>query len=561
MTLVSRPVHASAFAGSESTCYTRPHCTGEHRDGLMDEKQYLSELAAQPVRKRIWGYVRLTGPGYMQSALTLGGGTMAACVWFGAMGGYELLWVQPLSMLLGYFVMAAIAKQVCSTEERPYRVFWERLSPVLAVAWAVGALAATIIWHFPQYSLTANGVISLAGGVGVEMDHMAGRAIIGLAVLAAACGVVHMYHRGLEGVKHFEFATKILVWTIVFAFALVAVVTGIQWKRLVLGVTGISFIRDWLDGGIDPALVKPIVAGMAAVTGINMFFLYSYALLNKKWGKEHKELAYFDLITGMVVPFIFATGFMVIAVANTIGPEEGAMGGPVRDILAVVPVLGPTFGQWLGGESVGNGMALLLIGVGMMTIGFTTIVTHMLSCGFIGCEMFGFAHEGRAKWWFSLLPVVAVTGVAMKLPWQTAITASSLNAVLMPLGVLCFTVLLNMKSFMRDDTPRGRMKWAWNVCLVTCLVVMTIAGYFGLQKNWATLRQNFRPQQEAAAAAGEAEQESPQPLFDSVKHVAMGAEYEFTLYARPGNARTSEVIRITEEAFKAVDDLEARVNR
>ena len=379
----------------------------------MDEKQYLSELAARPLRRRVWGYVRLTGPGYMQSALTLGGGTMAACVWFGAMAGYELLWVQPRSMLLGYFVMAAISKLVCSTEERPYRVFWERLSPVLAVAWGVGALAATIIWHFPQYSLTANGVISLAGGVGVDMDNMAGRAIIGLAVLAAACGVVHMYHRGLEGVKHFEFATKILVWTIVFAFALVAVVTGIQWKRLVLGVTGISFLRDWLDGGIDPALVKPIVAGMAAVTGINMFFLYSYALLNKKWGREHKELAYFDLITGMVIPFIFATGFMVIAVANTIGPEEGAMGGSVRDILAVVPVLGPTFGQWLGGESVGNGVALLLIGVGMMAIGFTTIVTHMLSCGFIGCEMFGYAHEGRAKWWFSLLPVVAVTGVAM----------------------------------------------------------------------------------------------------------------------------------------------------
>jgi len=480
----------------------------EGRGSPMDEEQRLSALQGKPLHHRLWGYLRMTGPGYMQSALTLGGGSVAACVYFGSLAGYELLWVQPLSMFLGYFVMAAIAKQVCHTGERPYAVFWERLSPALAIAWGIGALAATVIWHFPQYGLTANGVISLAEGVGVGLDHVPGRVAIGCVVLAVACLVVRMYHRGADGVRHFELATQILVWTIVLAFALVAVATGIQWKRFLLGVTGISFVRDWLDGGIDPILVKPIVAGMAAVTGINMFFLYSYALLNKGWGKAHKELAYFDLVTGMVVPFTIATGFMVLAVANTLGPEEGAMGESVRDIRAIVPVLGPTFGRWLGSESAGNGIALLLIGVGMVAIGLSTIVTHMLSCGFIGCEMFGFSHSGRARFWFSLMPVIAVVGVATKVPWQTAITASSLNAVLMPLAVLCFLILLNMKSYMGTAAPRGVMKVVWNVSLAACLTVMTVAAWFGLQKNWQTLREQMQPE----ARVSVAQPASPPPV-------------------------------------------------
>ena len=77
----------------------------------MDDEKNISELLDKPLHRRLRGYFRMTGPGYMQSAMTLGGGSVAASVYFGSLAGYELLWVQPLSMLLGYFVMAAIAKQ------------------------------------------------------------------------------------------------------------------------------------------------------------------------------------------------------------------------------------------------------------------------------------------------------------------------------------------------------------------------------------------------------------------------------------------------------------------
>ena len=476
----------------------------------MTESVELADIQTRSWHRRFWLYLRLTGPGYLQSALTLGGGSVAACVYFGSMAGYELLWVQPLSMFLGYFVLAAVAKIVCNTDERPYRVFWIHLSPALAIVWGLGALIATVIWHFPQYSVTANGVISLAEGVGIGLDGTVARAVIGVVVLCGAVGVIHMYNRGARGVRHFEFAVKILVWTVVLSFALVACVTGIQWRELFLGLTGITFLRNWLDGGIDPAMIQPIVAGMAAVTGINMFFLYAYALRRRGWGSQHKELAYFDLVTGMAIPFFFATGFMIIGVANTIGPDAGGVGEPVRDIRAIVPVLGPTFGRFLGHEQWGDGIALLLIGTGMLAIGFSTIVTHMLACSFIGCEMFNLSESKRARFWFALLPAIGILGVGARLPWQTAITASSINALLMPIAVLCFIVLMNKESLMRGEMPRRLKRVIWNVALITCLIVMAVAAWYGLKTNYRLLRENLGARA-ASPAAVDSRQDTRRP--------------------------------------------------
>ena len=68
-----------------------------------------AELDARPLPGRIVGYLRFMGPGYLQSAMTLGGGSAFAALFGGAAFGYQLLWVAPTAMLLGIIVMSAIA--------------------------------------------------------------------------------------------------------------------------------------------------------------------------------------------------------------------------------------------------------------------------------------------------------------------------------------------------------------------------------------------------------------------------------------------------------------------
>jgi manganese transport protein len=451
----------------------------------MTEANYLRELAGKPLVERLRGYAKLSGPGYMQSAMTLGGGTVASCVLMGSLLGYELLWVQPLAIFLGAMVLAAIAKQTCHTQAKPYGVFQRLLHPALALLWGISALVATIIWHFPQYSLSANGVTALLSGVGLDLaaldagPRFAAQMFIGLAILALSAWVVSLYESGTTGLKVYEIAIKYLVWAIVIAFAVVAFASGIDFGRFARGITGISFLQRVLAEGLPASTIRPVVGGLAAAVGINMVFLYPYSLLRKKWGPAHKEVAYFDLATGMVLPFLIATTFIIVATANTIGPAEGQTGGEVRNILELVPVLSSTFG---------SGLSLVLIGFGMLAVGVSTIITHMLASGFIGCEIFGQSDNARARRWFSFLPAVGIFGVAYPFPWALSVTASTLAYPLMPIAVICFIVLLNRSDYMGSERPRGLNRLGWNTVLWFAVIFMIGAAWLAVAQNWADLQ-------------------------------------------------------------------------
>lgn len=440
----------------------------------------MAAIQAQPFGKRMAAYWRQTGPGYLQSAMTLGGGTVASCAALGSQFGYKYLWVQLVAMTFGFVVLACVAKQTTYAGERPYDVFWKRLHPSLAILWGGSALIATILWHIPQYSLTANGVVVLAESVSINADSGIARGFIGAVLLGLACGVLYMYNAGAKGLRLYEFVVKLLVWMVVVSFGIAVFAGGaVDWGRFFTGITGIDFIRDLSANGIEQAAVKPVIAALAAAVGINMIFLYPYSLLQRGWGRDHKELAYFDLVTGMALPFIIATSLMIVAVAKTIGPDEGSAAEAVRDIREIIPVLAP---------ALGDGLASFIIGAGILAIGFSTIITHMLAVGFIGCEMSGLPHEGRTRWLFSLLPAIGVIGVAIKFPIPLAITASTLAMPLMPITVICFIVLLNQRDYMGDETPTGGKRLAWNAILITAVVFMSGAAFLALQKNWGDLQ-------------------------------------------------------------------------
>jgi len=531
----------------------------------MADEQRLIELNAKPFGQRLWGYIKLSGPGYMQSAMTLGAGSIAACVVMGSLLGYELLWVQTAAILFGYILLAAVAKQTCHSGEGAYQVFRKRLHPALALTWGISALVATVLWHIPQYSLTANGVVALGEGIGLDLDSRTARLAIGVIALVSATFIVYLYTAGARGLRMYEMAVKILVWLIVIAFALVAFSTGVDWTRLFLGLTGISFVRDLMSpDGLDPRAIKPIVGGVAAAVGINMVFLYPYSILNKNWGKAHKELAYFDLMSGLVVPFLIATTFIVVAVSNTVGPPEGQAGKEaIRDVQAIIPVLGPTIGGIVGNDGWGHGIALLLVGVGMLGIGFSTIITHMLASGFICCELFGFDYRSRAKLWFSLIPGVGIVGVLFKFPFWAAITASSLAAVFMPLAILGFILLMNMPSYMGSETPHGIRRVLWNGVLVVYLAALCVASYFGLVTNWNDLKAYLSPPVEAAVLESSEEAAAVatvdrQPM--TFQRDLMYSTFQFIVYPNEDDDNTMWVEHAAESAFEAVESLERRIS-
>ena len=88
---------------------------------LEEEKKTLQELNRQPFFKRIFGFSKFTGPGFIQSAVTLGAGSAGSCLIAGSMFGYRLIWVQPVAMILGMFMFFAMAKQAVAVRRCPSR--------------------------------------------------------------------------------------------------------------------------------------------------------------------------------------------------------------------------------------------------------------------------------------------------------------------------------------------------------------------------------------------------------------------------------------------------------
>ena len=72
---------------------------------LAAERVALAELEEHGPKTRLLGYWRLVGPGYLQSAMTLGGGTAVSSLLAGALFGYALLWVAPVAMLIGMVML------------------------------------------------------------------------------------------------------------------------------------------------------------------------------------------------------------------------------------------------------------------------------------------------------------------------------------------------------------------------------------------------------------------------------------------------------------------------
>ena len=302
----------------------------ETNDSLAEEKELLKSVEHAPASKKFKTYSKLTGPGWLQGAITLGGGSLAGSLYLGVIGGTQLLWLQPLMMMFGILMLSVIGYVTLSTGEKPFHAINRHINPVLGWGWLIAAMLANLVWAMPQFSL---GTAALQQNLGIFPDENSGKYLCVALLFIVATAVVWMYDS--KGVKYFEIILKILVGIIVFSFfGVVAVMAGqLDWSAIFKG-----FIQDfslltqpadkfneiisqssdkeyWTNTILDSQRDRMVTAAATAV-GINMTFLLPYSMLRKGWGKEHRGLASFDLGIGLFIPFFLATTCVVIASAS-----------------------------------------------------------------------------------------------------------------------------------------------------------------------------------------------------------------------------------------------------
>ncbi len=322
---------------------------------IEHDRKMLNDARAKGKVPLCGAFMRLSGPGWLQSAITLGGGSLSSSMYLGMLGGFAFLWLQPLAMMAGIVMMSAISYVTLSSDETPLKAINRHVNPALGYCWLFASMAANIVWSIPQYGL---GIASLRQNLfaGILGDGGAlggaGLYVSAAIVLAIAMSAGMLYSVGGKGVKIFEIGVKCLVGMTVISFMLVVarllstgelqlgeIMSGFIFKANLLSepvkgfadqiaLIDVSFQEFWSSQIVGWQRDVMISAGATAV-GINMTFLLPYSMLRKGWDRDFRGLAIFDLSTGLFFPFLIATSCVVIASAAMCHaiPAPGLLGG------------------------------------------------------------------------------------------------------------------------------------------------------------------------------------------------------------------------------------------
>jgi len=318
-------------------------------------------------------FIKLSGPGWLQSGITLGGVSFSSSLYLGVLVGFAFMWLQPLAMILGIIMLGAIGYVTLSIRERPLKAIHDHVSPVLAWSWLFASMAANLVWSTPQFVLGTRALQqNLSPNVLGAIPDPWGR-ILCVGFLLGICITVTMFYgAGGRGVKIFEIIIKIIVSMIVLSFLGVVIKLSfegvIDWGAIFHGLiprlrmlsnpadTVRPFIeavapdfQDFWTSHIVTQQRYVMIAATAAAVGINMTFLLPYSMLRKGWDKDFRGLAIFDLSTGLFIPFILATGFVVVASASRfhVTPAPGFVGDtPQAQVTEAAPQ--NLIGAWNG---------------------------------------------------------------------------------------------------------------------------------------------------------------------------------------------------------------------
>jgi hypothetical protein len=284
-----------------------------------------------------------------------------------------------------------------------------------------------------------------------------------------------------------------------------------------------------------------MISAAATAVGINMTFLLPYSMLRKGWDKHFRGLAIFDLSTGLFIPFILATGCVVIASSSQFHavPAQGLVADEPGGQITAVPaanLVGPYKGLLadrlkfqIGEEAFGKltveqikvqseslpwadkRMAAMLVkrdafnladtlvpligpvyaqyvfGLGVMGMAMGAATMLMTINGLCFCELLGRAPRGWTQRFGSIMVSVGALGPFFwkdAAPWL-AVPTSVFAMVLLPIAYFAFFLLMNQKTFMGNNMPTGGKRILWNILMALAAGAASFGSVWSL---WSKLQ-------------------------------------------------------------------------
>jgi hypothetical protein len=284
-----------------------------------------------------------------------------------------------------------------------------------------------------------------------------------------------------------------------------------------------------------------MISAAATAVGINMTFLLPYSMLRKGWDKYFRGLAIFDLSTGLFIPFIIATGCVVIASSSQFHgePAEGFVsvvpggeitGEPAKNLIgAYKGLLKDRLKFQIGEEEfakltaeqvreksealpwadkrmaamlvkrdafnladtleplIGPVYAQYVFGLGVIGMAMSAATMLMTINGLCFCELLGRPPRGWTQKIGSIMVSIGALGPFFwkdAAPWL-AIPTSVFAMVLLPIAYFAFFLLMNQKSFLGENMPIGAKRILWNVLMALAAGAASFGSVWSL---WSKLQ-------------------------------------------------------------------------
>lgn len=536
------------------------------QDRLQHDRETLVLASQKGTASKLWSYSKLSGPGWLQGAVTLGGGSLAGSLYLGVLSGYSLLWLQPVAMILGIVMLSAIGYVTLSTGERPFVAMKKHVNPVLAWGWVVATLMANLVWCMPQFALgTAalrQNLFPQALSAEVMGSDFNAKLLCVVILFSVGSFIVWFYDSGGKGIRLFEIVLKMMVGVVVVCFFGVVIKmtfseNGLDWEHILSGfvpnfsrfnkpsqdfssiLSQTGKFRSFWEAIVVTDQRKVMITAVATAVGINMTFLLPYSMMRRGWDKNFRGLAIFDLSTGLFVPFILATSCVVIASASQFHsqPAVGFLGeldehgkkiAPAANLVKPFHTLvDKRLKEELGEEGFKNlksasldkarknipkadrELAAMLVkrdafnlaqslkpltgevfshdifGIGVLGMAISTIIILMLINGFVVCEMLNLPAQGNVHRFGCLL--AAISGATGSFFFSgdakiwLAVPTSMFGMVLLPIAYFSFFFMMNSKSLLGENMPRGVKRFVWNTLMLVAALMAMFGSFWSMK--------------------------------------------------------------------------------
>ena len=274
------------------------------------EVQELERLNKLPARKRFWGYLKYTGPTFMQAATTLGAGSFASACAMGAGFGYTMLWAPFYSYLSGMIMFLITSRfSIYGKDGLDVISAQNKYQGKLIGSFATGLVACWLAYTtfaFGQYALGTDAISHLAGLFDVNFPPQ----VNWIVLTALSLPFALQYGKNDKMVHRVESFIKILIVLMLVTFGVVLFHTGVDFKAALRGL-----LIPTLPKGI--AGISLLIASMSGVMAPNDWVQLHYSQKMRHYGPSHYNLAKFDMFIGGLLPVTFVLSFVGIAFAET----------------------------------------------------------------------------------------------------------------------------------------------------------------------------------------------------------------------------------------------------